>query len=285
MRHEEGTFTGIRNARFYYQYWLPDAEPKAVLLIVHGLAEHCGRYGNVVERVVPLGYAVYGIDHFGHGRSDGPRAHVERFEDYTDVLKQYFDMVRGWQPDLPVFLYGHSLGGLISAFYLLDHQDELAGAVLSAPGVKVPDSITPATIAAGKVLSRLLPRFGILGLDANGVSRDPAVVKAYVEDPLVFTGKSTARLGAELLRAMQRVTDEAGRITLPLLIVQGSADFMVDPDGAQMLYDRVSSQDKTLKIYEGFYHEVHNEPECDRVLCDVEGWLEAHVAPVPTPSP
>jgi acylglycerol lipase len=168
------------------------------------------------------------------------------------------------------------MGGLIGAYYLLDHQGGLAGAVLSAPAVKVPDSISGTTITMGKVLSRLAPKAGLLGLDATGVSRDPAVVQAYVDDPLVFHGKTPARLAAEMLRAMQRVTAEASRIALPILVLQGGADRLIDPEGAPMLYNTVSSADKTLKVYDGLYHEVHNEPECHTVLGDVGAWLDAH---------
>lgn len=278
MEHREGFLQGVRNAKIYYQAWLPEAECKAVLLIVHGLAEHSGRYMNVVNHFVPLGYAVYGLDHIGHGKSEGTRVYVDRFADYTDTLKLYFDAIRLEHPDKPVFLVGHSMGGLITAAYLLEHQDELAGAVLSGPGVKVPNHISRGTILMGKVLSMLTPKAGLLGLVAEGVSRDPAVVQAYVNDPLVYTGKTTARLAAEMLLAIQRVTAEAATITLPILLLQGSADKLVDPAGAQMLYDAVSSTDKTLKVYEGFYHEVFNEQERGRVLSDVEAWLAAHLA-------
>ena len=244
-----------------------------MLLIVHGLAEHSGRYGNVVNYFVPRGYAVYGIDHLGHGQSDGPRAYVERFQDFLDPLKVFLGRIRDWQPETPIFLVGHSMGGLISAVYLLDQPDEPAGAILSAPSVKMPGSVSTLTLLAGKVLSALLPRLGLVRLEAEGVSRDPAVVRAYRSDPLVFTGKITARLGTELLQAMDRVLAEARKIRLPLLILQGAADKLVDPGGAQVLFDRVGSADKTIKIYEGLYHEVFNEPEHDRVLGDVEKWL------------
>jgi acylglycerol lipase len=279
MKHQEGTFKGIQDASIYYQCWLPDDKSKAVLLIVHGLAEHSGRYMNVVNHFVPMGYAVYALDHIGHGKSSGTRVYVEQFEDYTDTLKSYFDMVRQWQPEPPVFLMGHSMGGLIGAAYLLDHQTELAGAVLSGPAVKVHDNVSPAFIFVGKVISALMPKFGLISLEAEGVSRDPAVVQAYVNDPLVHHGKTTARLSAELVKSIQRVTAEAAKITLPILLLQGSADKLVDPKGAQMLYDAVSSRDKTIRIYDGFYHEVFNEPEHDQVLGDVRGWLEAHLGP------
>jgi len=280
MKHQNGTFKGARDADMYYQYWLPDTEPKAILLVAHGLAEHSGRYMNLVNLLVPSGYAVYGIDHMGHGKSDGKRVFVERFQDYTTPLKTYFDMIRAWQPKRPIFLIGHSMGGLIGSAYLLKHQEDLAGAVLSAPSIKVPDNISPITILIGKMLSIIMPRAGLIKLDPDGVSRDPAVVEAYVNDPLVYTGKATARLGAEIIKTMQEVTKQAAQITLPILIAQGSADRLVDPAGAQLLYDSISSTDKTIKMYSGLYHEIFNEPEHEQVLNDVKTWIEAHVGSV-----
>jgi alpha-beta hydrolase superfamily lysophospholipase len=232
---------------------------------------------NIVNHFVPLGYAVYSLDHFGHGRSDGQRVYVESFNDYIEPLNTFFTMIRRWQPDKPIFILGHSLGGLIETYYLLDHQKEFTGAVVSAPSIKIQDTISPLTITMGKLLSKITPKAGLLALDAKAVSKDPAVVEAYVTDPLVYTGKITARLAAEMLRAMQRVTEEVGTISLPMIIVQGKADKLVDPKGAQMLYDKSSSTDKTLKMYDGLYHEVFNEPEREQVLTDVENWLESHL--------
>jgi len=171
------------------------------------------------------------------------------------------------------------MGGLIVPVYLLDHQAELTGAVLSGPAVKVHDTVSPAFIFVGRVISVLMPKLGLIGLEAEGVSRDSVVVQAYVNDPLVCRGKVTSRLSAELVKAIRRVTGEAKKITLPILIVQGSADKLVDPKGAQTLYDAVGSVDKTIKIYDGLYHEVFNEPEHDRVLDDIRVWLEAHLGP------
>ncbi len=277
MNHTEGTFKGVRNLTIYYQAWLPEGDVKAMLFVTHGLGEHSGRYMNVVNHFVPLGYAVYGLDHVGHGKSEGGRELVERFEDYTDTLTLYYKMVKGWQPGKPIFLLGHSMGGLIASYYLLDHQADFKGAVISAPAIKIGDSISKTTITMGRILSKVAPRMGLLALDANGISRDPEVVRVYVNDPLVFHGKTPARLAAEMLRAMQRVTAEVGAITLPFITLQGGQDKLVDPGGAQMLYDRAGSTDKTLKIYEGLYHEVFNEPERAQVLKDVETWLEAHI--------
>ncbi len=276
MIQKEGNFNGVRSISHYYQAWLPEGDAKAVLLIAHGLGEHSGRYGNVVNHFVPLGYAVYALDFIGHGKSDGMREYVERFEDYTDTLTIFYHQVVGWQPDKPIFLLGHSMGGTIACYYLLDHQERFKGAIISAPLIKLSDTISPSTIRMGKILSRLAPKAGLLALDASLISRDPAVVAAYVNDPLVFHQKTTARLSAELLRAMLRVSAEIHKISTPFIAVQASEDKLVDPGGAQMLYDRASSNDKTLKIYPGLYHEVFNEPERTQVLGDVETWLEAH---------
>jgi acylglycerol lipase len=202
---------------------------------------------------------------------------VDRFEDFTLTLKEFFSLVRKWQPDKAIFLVGHSLGGLIAACYLLEHPADLTGAIFSGPAVKIPDNISPAVIFLGKIFSALLPKFGLIGLETEGISRDPAVVQAYLCDPLVYTGKTTARLAAEMLKAMKRVSTEAVKIKLPILIVQGGADRLVDPDGARMLYDRAGSIDKKVILYEGFYHEVFNEPDHDKVLHDIERWLDGHL--------
>ena len=275
MNHIEGTFNGVRNSSIYYQAWLPEANVKAVLLVVHGAGEHSGRYMNVVNHFVPLGYAVCGYDHIGHGKSEGEREFIKRFEDYTDTLTSYYEMVTAWQRDKPVFLLGHSLGGLIACYYLLEHQADFRGAVISAPEIKVGEGFSPVLITVSKILSALAPKTGLMALDSSVISRDPEVVKAYANDPLVFHGKIPARMAGEVLKAMRYVTAEVDRISLPFIVVQGTADKLAEPAGAQMLYDRARSTDKTIKLYEGLYHEVFNEPERARVLKDVETWLEA----------
>ena len=166
---------------------------------------------------------------------------------------------------------------MVGAFYLLDHTAQFTGAVLSGAVAKVPANTSPVTVVLGRLLSGIAPRLRFLALDIPGICRDPSVVQAYFDDPLVYCGKATVRLAAEMLRAMQRVQAEAATIVLPILILQGSADRIVDPEGARMLYDAVGSRDKTLKIYDGMYHEVYNEPERNTVLHDVETWLESHV--------
>jgi len=272
MNHQEGFFN---ESRIFYQAWLPESDSKAVLLIIHGLAEHSGRYMNVVNHFIPLRYAVYGFDHIGHGKSGGARVYVERFQDFTDTIKTYYDMIQTWQPGKPIFIIGHSMGGLITAVYLLDHQQDFAGAVLSGPGVKIPDHISSGTITIAKIFSRLVPKLGLIKIEADGISRDPAVVREYINDPLICTGKVTARLAGELLGATQRITAEADKITLPVLIVHGGADKLVGNDASRLFHDRISSVNKTIKVYPGLYHEVFNELGWRSVLRDVEQWIGA----------
>jgi acylglycerol lipase len=277
MKHIEGNFKSVRDLDIYYQGWVPDGKVKAVLFIVHGLGEHSGRYMNVVNHFVPLGYAVYGFDNVGHGKSGGGREQVVRFEDLTAPLATYYTMVKSWQPDKPIFILGHSLGGLIECFYLLDHQEDFKGAIISAPSIAIGEGITSTTIALAKVLSVIAPKAGVMKLDASMISRDPEVVKVYVNDPLVFHGSTPARMGAEMLKALLRVNAEIEKITLPFIGVQGSKDTLADPKSVKILEEKAKSKDKTTKIYEGLYHEVFNEPERLIVLKDVEDWLKVHI--------
>lgn len=276
MKHIEGFFYNNRLARIYYQAWLPVTAAKAALLIVHGLGEHSGRYARLAEHFVALGYAVYGFDHIGHGRSEGARQFIERFENLTETLGEYCDKVGQWQAGVPLFLLGHSMGGLIAAHRLLEGC-EAAGVIFSAPSIKAGDSIAPVSIWLGKRLAVIAPTFRLLGIDRGGISRDPEVLAACASDPLMSRGKFTVRLGVEILKAMQRVQSQAHRITLPFIVLQGGADRIVDPGGAQWFHEKAGSEHKTLKIYPGLYHEVFNEPERAVVLRDMEDWLAAWV--------
>ena len=274
MINKEGAFKNTNGIEIYYQCWLPEEEEKAVLLVVHGLGEHCGRYMNLVNYFVPQGYAVYGFDHQGHGKSGGDRLMVKTFDDLTSALSIFHKMVTDWHRDNPLFLLGHSMGGLIASYYLLEHQSAFKGAVMSGPLVKLGDDFSRFTIIMGRILSRFAPGAGVMKLDPSGISRDREVVLNYTSDPLVFHGKTPARLASEGLRLISLLEQAADQITLPIIIVQGGDDRLICPEGAQMFYDKIGSEDKTLKIYPGLYHEVFNEPEKDMVFADIETWLE-----------
>ena len=277
MEHIEGIFRGVRDTKIYYQAHLPKTDIKASIIIVHGLGEHSGRYDNVVNHLLPQGYAIYGFDLLGHGKSEGHREFVQQYEDFPETLTIYKNKVKSWQPGKPLFLLGHSMGGLIATEYLIDHSREFTGAIISAPLIAVPGNISQFTIFSGKILSAIAPKIGITALDPTAISKDPEVVEDYINDPLVFQGKTTARLSVELLKAIMRVNDEVSKIDAPFIVLQGSDDLLVNPDGARMLYEGAKSQDKTLKFYDGLYHEVFNEPERDRVLADIIHWLNARL--------
>jgi acylglycerol lipase len=277
MKHKEGKFKGYKGLKLYYQCWLPDKKPKAVLLVAHGLAEHSGRYKNLVDYFVPKGYAVYALDHRGHGKSEGTRSYVDNFNDYLIDLKTFFDMVRKDNKNARIFLFGHSLGGTIATAYAVEHQEDLAGLILSGSSLVPTTSVSPALLAMAGIVSALLPKIGVTVLDASFISRDKAVVDAYVNDPLVFRGKVPARMGAELARMWKQLPEQMPRIKLPVLIMHGFADQLSDPRGSKLLFERVGSKDKTLKLYDNCYHEICNEPEREQVFVDMETWLTKHI--------
>lgn len=276
MKHLDGNFKGEDGLDLYYQAWLPATEPRAVVVAVHGLAEHSGRYSNLVDRLLPQGYAVYMHDLRGHGRSHGRSGHVERFSLYLKDLKLFLEIVADKQPERPIFLLGHSIGGTIVTAYAAESTDGLAGVILSAPTLRPGSGLSRLTIFLARLLSRIAPKLGVTTLDANGISQDKAVVDAYVKDPLVYHGKISARLGGEILSVMRQLPERTPRIEVPTLIMHGSDDVLSDPQGSQHLYGLISSADKTLTFYDGFHHELFNEPGRDQVLADLEAWLAAH---------
>ena len=278
IENHAGHFTGEEGTLLFYQSWAPPIRPHAILLLVHGLAEHSGRYLNLVNEFVPAGFLVCALDQRGHGRSEGRRCYVDRFADYVEDLNTYVNIVRGAYPDIKIFMVGHSLGGTIATAYAEAHQDKLVGLILSAPTLKAGASITSRDKMLARILSRLAPGFGVNSLDVTPLSKDPAVFKAYVNDPLVYTGKISARLGAEILKAIEKtIPPRMPDIKLPILIMQGTEDRLSNPEGSRVIFDGVSSSDKTLKRYEGLFHEIFNEPERAIVFADMRQWLAARV--------
>ena len=273
MKHDEGRLNAPAGPSLYYQSWTPPDHCTAVLLIAHGLAEHSGRYEHFAAFFVARGYAVFALDHIGHGKSDGDRCHIRRFSEYTDGISLLLDRAREKYPGTPVILVGHSMGGLIATRFLIEHQAEFAGCVLSGAAIQPAVELSPIQRLTMKFFSRVLPKLRVLQLDASEVSRDQAVIDRYRKDPLVFTGKVTARLAQQLISTMTWIEDRLVAIELPMLILHGSADGLTSPEGSKMLHQKISSRDKKLTIYEGLYHEIYNEPEQDKVMTDVADWL------------
>jgi alpha-beta hydrolase superfamily lysophospholipase len=276
VNHNENTFSGFGGLELYYQRWRPEGEPKATLAIVHGFGEHSGRYGNVVDWFVPKGYAVYAFDLRGHGRSPGPRGYINEWAEFRGDVKSFLELVREQEPGQVVSLLGHSMGGLIVLEYVLHHPEGLAGVIASGP-LLAQAGVSPLLMALSKVLSGVLPRLTLnTKLDATAISRDPAVVEAYVNDPLVHS-LGTPRLSTELTQATEWTQAHAAEMEIPCLIVHGSADRLCPPEGSRVFYENTTLADKKRQVYEDYYHEVFNEVGKERVLADVEAWVEQHL--------
>jgi acylglycerol lipase len=277
VREVERHSVGGGGTGLFWRLWSSDdGASTARVVISHGYAEHGGRYRHVAERLTGAGLAVVVPDHRGHGRSEGRPVSVRRFDDYVEDLHQVLLDAATELGDAPTVLLGHSMGGLIAAAYALRHPDELRGLVLSAPAVLATGVSAPA-IAIGRLLARVAPEMGVVKLPLEKISRDPEVVAAYMADPRVHPRRLRARLGAEMVRAMGEVAGGLSRLTVPVLVMQGSADALVDPAAAAYVHDRVGSSDRTIRIYPGLYHEIFNEPERDRVLDDLVAWVLARL--------
>jgi acylglycerol lipase len=277
VRHTEGYFGGREGVRLFYQKWMPDIEAKATLVIIHGLAEHSGRYLNLVNYLVPLGYVIYAFDLRGHGKSEGKKGTVEHFSFYLDDLHEFLEKVRNQSTLKNVFLFGHSMGATISLAYSVHHQNFLSGLVLSGTAIRIKPHLPAAVITLLWPLALFLPELGLIKLDSAALSHNVEIVKSYDEDPLVFRGKLSARLTIDLISNMHALERQARLIRVPLLILHGESDRLTDPEGARIVFQRAGSQDKTLHMYPGLYHEILNEPQNLQVLSDMEKWLGQHV--------
>ena len=272
----DGSFQSGSGANIFYRSWAP-AEPRAVLLLAHGLAEHSGRYGDFASFFADAGIATYALDFPGHGRSDGKRGHIRDFQEYTDTLGALLSLAREAHPDIPLVLFGHSMGGLIAADFLLQHQSEFVAAVLTGAAIQSPQQPSSIVLFVNRVIASVMPRLGVLRMDASGISRDPQVISDYENDPLVYRGKATAGLVTALISTMKRVVENATSIRLPLLIMHGSVDSLTAVEGSKLLHDSISSEDKKIVIYDGLYHEILNEPERKNVMADILEWLETRI--------
>jgi alpha-beta hydrolase superfamily lysophospholipase len=257
--------------------WLPVAEPKAVFLIIHGIGEHSRRYDHLAEAFVEKGYAVYAYDHRGHGKSGGERAHFTSFDLPVEDMRQVFLLLRQRHPGLKLFIYGHSMGSLISTLYVLKYPDDVAGFISSGSPLGIEKSQPALLVKAGGWLSRIAPRARILPMDLSVLSRDPQVVEAYASDPLNDNRPTSLGMARELIFSAAQAYEKLPTLKMPLLLVHGDADQLCPPAGSQMIYDRAGSADKQLKWYPGLRHEIHNEPEKDQVIADILDWINAHL--------
>ncbi len=271
----EGRLVGTHDVELFWQGWLPPGTVSGIVLISHGLGEHSGRYGNVVDALLPDGWAVYGLDHRGHGLSGGRRAHLDDYRDFLADFDAFRRTVVDRHPDVPVFLLGHSMGGQIALAYALDHQAALRGLVLSAPAL-ASDAVPKAAIPVLRALGAYLPTLRPAGIDTTKISKDPAVVAAYQADPLVHHGKPTLGLSLGLFSQFNVLPERARTLTIPLLLQHGGNDVLADPAGTRLLESTSGSPDQTVFWYPDLWHEIYNEPERAQPLADLREWLAAH---------
>jgi alpha-beta hydrolase superfamily lysophospholipase len=271
----ERSFDGVGGVRIVYDVWTPDTEPRGVVVLSHGYAEHARRYDHVAQRFGESGLITYALDHRGHGRSGGKRVYLKDISEYTRDFDTLVKTAAAEHPGLKRIVLGHSMGGGVVFAYGVEHPDDYAAMVLSGPAVDAQDNVSPVMVIVAKLLGRIAPGLPVEELPADAVSRDPEVVAAYNADPMVFHGKLPAGIARALIGVGETMPQRAGAITAPLLVVHGEQDKLIHVDGSRRLVECVGSTDVHLKIYPELYHEVFNEPEKAVVLEDVTAWIEA----------
>lgn len=276
--HDEGSFEGKMGQKIFFQFFKPKKYGN-VVIYVHGVGEHSGRYLFPIEYFIDKGIAFYGLDHRGHGRSEGKRGHVNHFSDYIDDLKMFVNLVQKREGEKKYFLFGHSLGGLITIRFVEESPEgaltpRIDGVMVSSPTLKFKMEIPKLKAFMGDKFSRYLPKFSMTNeIDPIFLTHDKTVVKKYMKDDLVHN-KISARLFTEMVKAMNESMEKASEVELPFLIMHAGDDELVSPDGSREFHERLGSKDKKLIIYKEFYHELINEVERKKVFKDMEKWLK-----------
>jgi acylglycerol lipase len=280
MDQQSGTKTqerveGKSGLQIFFRSWRPDGKARGAIVIIPGFNAHSGYYGWVAEQLVADGLAVYALDLRGRGNSDGERFYVETFEDYVRDVEVVMAIVKSREPGQPVFMLGHSAGGVVSCLYTLDHQAELAGLICESFAHELP--APDFALAVFKGLSHIAPHAHVLHLPNERFSRDSAAVEAMNNDPLIAHETQPTQTMAAMVRADERLKKEFPLITLPVLILHGTFDKNTKPSGSQHFYDMAGSKDKTLKLYEGGFHDLLNDIDKNVVMADIKDWIDVRM--------
>lgn len=265
----------------FCRYWKPSGTPKALIFVSHGAGEHCGRYDELAQMLKRLDMLVFAHDHVGHGQSEGERMVVSDFQVFVRDLLQHVNTVQKDYPEVPVFLLGHSMGGAISILAAAERPTHFSGMILISPLILAnPESASTLKVLAAKLLNFVLPNISLGRIDSSVLSRNKSEVDLYNSDPLICHAGVKVCFGIQLLNAVSRVERAMPRLTLPFLLLQGSADRLCDSKGAYLLMESSTSQDKTLKMYEGAYHVLHKElPEVtNSVFHEINTWVSHRIA-------
>jgi acylglycerol lipase len=272
----EEQLEGAGGLKIFIRSWRPEGSARAVVAIVPGFNSHSGYYAWVAEQFVAAGLAVYAVDLRGRGHSDGERFYVQQFSDYVSDVSTLMTLVKSREPGLPVFLLGHSAGGVVACIFTLEHQPELAGLICESFAHQVP--APDFALAVLKGLSHIAPHAHVLRLKNEDFSRDAKAVAVMNADPLIAHETQPTQTVAEMVRADERLKQEFPLITLPLLILHGTLDKATKPGGSQLFFDTAGSRDKTLKLYEGHFHDLLNDVDKEVVVADIKGWIDGRIA-------
>lgn len=275
--HSIGTFIGKGGTEIFFQNWSVE-HPRGILVIAHGVGEHSGRYNNIINELKGRSLSIYALDHRGHGKSGGKSGHIESFMDYVYDLKIFIDLIKEDINENRLFLLGHSMGGTIACKFALTYSEDIDGLILSSPAFKPAMDVPGWKMKLAGILSRYAPSVSIsTGIDASWLSHDSAVVDAYENDRMVH-GTVSARWFTEMTKAAEECLNRAMELRMPLLIFHGSDDKIADHGGSETLYNNASSVNKTLHIYDGFYHETMNDTDKKIVLPMVARWIADNIS-------
>ncbi|MEP6945572.1 MAG: lysophospholipase [Acidobacteriota bacterium] len=271
----EGSFAGVGELNIFWRSWHPEGSPRGVVAIVPGFNSHSGYYDWVAEQLTADGLAVYAVDLRGRGKSDGERYYVDTFDEYVSDVSQLVSLASSSEPGLPIFLLGHSAGGVVSCLYAIDNQSQLAGLICESFAFQVPAPDIVLSVLKG--ISHLAPHLHVLPLKNADFSRDPAVVEQMNSDPLIAKESQPAETIAAMVRSDEQLKTDFPKITLPLLILHGTGDKATKFAGSQFFFDTAGSTDKTIKLYDGVYHDPLHDTGKETVMQDIKSWIDARL--------
>ncbi len=273
MKECNGRFTVADGMKLFFRCWQP-ADPKAALIIVHGIGEHGQRYQNIIDILYPQAYSIYIFDLRGHGQSPGHRGHIDSWNQYRTDLAAFVDLVKNDAGQVPLFLFGHSMGSLIVLDFIINHPDSFSGLIVSGAALEPRGVSNPLKILMARFLSNIWPRYSLpLGIDVSALSDDQNVLDAYRKDPLVH-GKGSVRWGMESLRIIKEIKNNLAKIYLPILIMHGARDRINITAGSELIYKEVGSEDKTLFVHPDSHHELHNDIRHMTTIQVLRTWLQ-----------
>lgn len=271
----ESSFEGVGGLKIATRSWQPEGKPRGIMILIHGFNAHSGYLVWPGEQFSENGFASYALDLRGRGKSEGERFYVEEFSEYLGDVDKLVNIAKGENPGLPVYVLGHSAGGVIASSYVFENQDDIAGLICESFAFDV--GLPHLVQLALQGVSHLAPHLHVFSLNNADFSRDPKAVETMNNDPLIAKESQPAETASEMLKAAARLKENMPRFRVPVLIIHGTDDKATRPGGSQYFYDNATSSDKTLKLYEGHFHDLLNDVDREIVMADIQNWLDERV--------